>query len=125
VKDSLVFDLLKGSAAVVALVGHRIYRHGSAPLNVVAPYATWFVVDGVPQNTLSDAPPVDRVEIQIDLWTDNTGTGARQIGPLARAVRAQVETAHDVTGFSNDQQENTTERFRATLTFTAWEDPQD
>lgn len=124
-RDDYIFELLH-VGDVEALVGHRIYRHGTAPLNVVAPYLTWFVVDGLPENVLDGPPPVDRIEVQVDCWSDNTGTGARLIGPLMRAVRTQVETAHHVTSYLNDQQDNATQRYRATLTFTVWgsdEDP--
>jgi hypothetical protein len=117
-----VFTLLH-TAEVAALVANRIYRHGTAPLNVGSPYLTWFIVDGIPQNTLADPPPVDRLEVQVDLWSDNTGTGGRQIVVLAAAVRAAIEAAHHVTSFVDDQQDFATQRYRITFTFTIWNDP--
>jgi hypothetical protein len=47
-----IFALL-ATPAVQALVGNRIYRHGDAPPDVQAPYITWFVLFGDPENGFS------------------------------------------------------------------------
>lgn len=117
-----VFALLN-TAAVRALVGTtppRIYRHGTAPQGVTAPYVTWFVASGAPENVLDGTPPVDNVTVQVDCWTNNTGTGADQANTLGAAVRDAIEADHHVTQFGNDSQDFETQRFRVSLTFTFW-----
>lgn len=106
-----VFALLNVSA-VSALVGARIYRHGSAPQDVVAPYITWFQVYGRPENTLSETPAVDNCTIQIDCWSANTGAGATQINALAEAVRNAVEARWHVTGIVANEKDFQTQRYR-------------
>jgi hypothetical protein len=117
-----VFALLD-VAAVQAFVGApaRIYRHGIAVAqSPVAPYITWSMVTGTPENHLDGTPPVDRMSIQVDCWSENTGAGSIQIGNLARAVRDQVETAHHIETFDADLRDPETMRYRASLTFTWW-----
>jgi hypothetical protein len=73
-----LFPLFKDDPAVTAIIGTnpvRAYKHGSAPQAVAGPYVTWFVVSGAPENQLSGRPPVDAYQVQVDCWSDNTGTG--------------------------------------------------
>lgn len=117
-----VFSLLN-VAAITAYVGTnppRIYRAGQAPQNVAAPYVTWAVIDGVPENALADTPAIDSFSIQVDLWSDNAGTGADGVDALANVVRDQIETAHHITAISNDGIDELTQRYRLTITFTYW-----
>jgi hypothetical protein len=116
-----VFALLN-VASIQAFAGNpaRIYRHGTAPQATAGPYITWFNVDGIPQNQLDGAPPIDAFNIQVDCWSANSGEGARQVNALAQAVRDQIETAHDITSFSGDDQDTETQRYRITITFTFW-----
>lgn len=110
-------------AAVRAFVGTnppRIYRHGNAPLNVAAPYLTWHVVSGTPENLIDGTPPIDNVSVQVDCWTNNTGTGSQQAHDLAEAVRDAIEVSHHVTQFGSDTQDFETQRFRVSLTFSFW-----
>ena len=89
-----LFPLFKASAEVKAIIGSnpvRAYKHGEAPQNVTAPYVTWFVVSGTPENQLSGLPPVDAYQVQVDCWSDNTGTGVTVVESLAAAVRDAVE----------------------------------
>jgi hypothetical protein len=116
-----VFSLLN-VAAIQAFVGSpaRIYRHGIAPQSTTGPYLTWFNVDGVPENHLDGTPPVDAFALQVDCWSANSGDGSTQVNALAKAVRDQIETAHDITSFSGDAQDFETQRYRITITFTFW-----
>lgn len=118
-----VFPLLSASSAVKALIGSnpvRAYRHGVAPQNVVAPYVTWFVVTGIPENTLEDLPRVDRYEVQVDCWSENTGTGATQIETLAEAVRDAIEPDAYMTSVIANTRDEETQRYRIAMQFTFW-----
>lgn len=115
-----IYPLLVADAAVAALVGTRIYRHGTAPQGVVAPYITWFVVSGIPENELSDLPRIDRYQVQIDCWSSNTGAGDAQVEEVAQAVRDALEPhAHMVAIVANGQ-DFETQRLRLGLSFDFW-----
>jgi hypothetical protein len=117
-----VFNVLNTSA-VRAWVGTsppRIYRHGYAPQDVAAPYVTWFVINGTPENHLDGTPPVDMVSIQVDSWSAKDGEGAQLVNMLADALRDAIEVDHYLTDFSIDGREPETGRFRISLTFTYW-----
>jgi hypothetical protein len=89
-----VFTALRAAPAVVDIVGTRIYRHGRAPQDAQAPYITWFLASASPQHTLSEAPTVDRCQLQLDCYhSDDAGVEA-----LAEAVRAAIEAEACVTG---------------------------
>lgn len=85
----LIYPLLRSSPTVLALVDDRIYRHGDAPQDVAKPYATWFLVNGAPENQLSGPPCADVDAVQIDCYsTDDT-----QVETLAYAVREALDQA--------------------------------
>lgn len=116
-----VFPLLRDDAGVSALIGSRIYRHGSAPQGVIAPYVTWSVVVGIPENALGELPRSDRYEIQVDCWSDNTGSGSRGIETLAEAVRDALEPHAHMTAINLDERDLETQRYRISMQFTFWE----
>lgn len=118
-----VFPLLRDNVAVTALIGSnpvRAYRHGTAPQSVVAPYVTWFVVTGNPENTLEDLPRIDRYEVQVDCWSENTGTGGTQVENLAEAVRNAIEPSAHMTAVVANTRDQETQRYRIGLQFTFW-----
>ncbi len=88
-----VYALLQSAAAVTAIVGTKIGRHGSMPQETAAPYITWYVVSDQPHDTLSEAPGSDFNTVQIDCWSNDDA----QVATLARAVRP----AHDGAGQHN------------------------
>lgn len=117
-----VFALLN-VAAIRAVVGNppRIYRHGVAAVqSPIAPYITWALVTGTPENHLSGTPPVDRMSIQVDWWTENTGAGSEQVNTLGELIRDQIETKHDIESFDADLRDADTMRYRGSLTFVWW-----
>lgn len=116
----LVYPILKDAPAVAALVGTRIYRHGSAPQNVVAPYITWFIVAGTPENALGETPRVDNYQVQVDCWSNNTGTGDAQVEELAEAVRDALEARADMSAVAVNGRDPETMRYRIGMTFTFW-----
>lgn len=122
-----VFTLLAADSTVTGIIGAspvRAYRHGSAPQNVVAPYVTWFVVSGVPENQLSGTPPTDRYTVQVDCWSNNTGTGATEVEELAAAVRDAIEPSGYMTGIVANNRDPDTQRYRIGMQFDIWQDRQ-
>ena len=120
-----IFATVAADSTVTAIIGTnptRFYRHGSAPQNVAAPYATWFVVAGVPENNLSDTPPVDRYTIQVDAWSDNTGTGSAGVETLAEALRDCLEALGHMTGVIVNTRDAETQRYRIGMQFDIWHD---
>lgn len=102
-----VFSLLKADSGVFAKVGTRIYRHGSAPQNVVKPYITWYTVTGMPEVQLSGAPCIDMDSIQIDCWSDSDS----EIEVLAYAVRKALDDAKIVNRIVQNNREDDTRLF--------------
>lgn len=115
-----VYAILTADAAVSALVGTRIYRHGEAPQKVAGPYVTWFLVSGTPENELSARPRVDRLEVQVDCWSANTGGGDAGVEALAVAVRDALEPVAHMTGIIANEQDFETRRYRLGMQFTFW-----
>lgn len=113
-----VFALLKAAPAVTSILGAnpKVYRHGIAPQGTAAPYAVWLVVGADPENNLSDAPPADRIVIQVDCYHTTDG-GVEQ---LAQAVRDALEPHMHLTGIPIDQREPDTGLYRIGLQFDIW-----
>lgn len=112
-----IFTTLRASNTVVTLVSSRIYRHGSAPQDVVTPYVTWSVIAGVPENTLSELPSIDRLPVQIDCWHP-TDAGIEE---LAKAVRDAIEPHAHMTGIPLDGRDPETKLYRIGMQFDWWE----
>lgn len=96
----LVFPLLSAASAVTALIGTnpvRAYRHGEAPQGVTAPYVTWSVAGGAPENTFEGAAS-DAFRVQVDCWSDSD----TQVETLASAVRAAIEPSAHLTDYIDD-----------------------
>lgn len=121
-----VFQLLKASTAVKAIVGSsppRIYRHGSAPqrpdsVPFPEPYITWFLVSGTPENNLSDPPPTDRMSVQVDCWHQRDAG----IEALAKAARDALEQGGHVLSILADGREPDTGLYRLSLQADLWVD---
>lgn len=120
-----IFSTVAANATVTGIIGTnptRFYRHGSAPQGVTAPYGTWFIVSGDPENNLSDTPPVDRYTIQVDAWSDNNGTGSAGVEALAEALRDCLETLGHMTGVVVNTKDEATQRYRIGMQFDIWHD---
>jgi hypothetical protein len=113
-----IFQTLKAAGTVTSLIGNppRAYRHGAAPQDVLKPYVTWFVVGGVPENTMSELPQIDRLPVQVDCWsTSDSGVEA-----LAVAVRNALEPNAHMTSIILDEQEPETKLYRISMQFDWW-----
>lgn len=114
-----IFTTLKASPAVTAIVGAtppRVYRHGHVPQGTAAPYVAWLVIGADPENNLSDAPPTDRLILQVDCYHSTDGG----IVDLAQAVRDALEPHAHLTGIPIDQREAETNLYRIALQFDWW-----
>lgn len=111
-----VFQTLKTSQEVKDIVGTsppRIFRHGDVPQDLERPYISWFLVLGVPENTLSELPIIDRLTVQIDCW-HQTDKGVEL---LATAVRDALEPVCVMTGIVVNMRESETRLFRIGMMF--------
>lgn len=110
-----IYTTLQASASVRALLGARprVYRQGEAPADVRRPYATWLVITGLPENTLSEPPAVDRDSIQIDIYAA-TDVESEEVG---KAVRDQMETATYMTAWRVLPRDAETRSFRVSMDF--------
>lgn len=110
----LVYPLLNVAPAVTALIGTppRVYRHGSAPQNVLKPYVTWSIPGGFAENTL-EAADADVFRVQVDCWSDDDA----QVETLAAAVRDAIEPAANLIAYIADERDPVTQRFRISFTF--------
>ena len=106
-----VYQQLRTNATVVNLVGTRIYRHGSAPQDVVKPYITWSVSMGMPYDNVSASPCADKDTVQIDCWSE-TDEG---IENLAYAVRSALDSALISNRIMLNTRENDTKLYRITV----------
>lgn len=106
------FPLIAASTACTDLLGTapvRFYSFGRAPEGAALPYATWQTVTGTPLHNLTDAPAIDRITLQVDVWSATPDTARATL----QAIRAAVETTGIVTALLGDDIENDT--YRTTL----------
>lgn len=121
----VVLPILAADPEVTGILGTtpvRFYPHGRAPQDVQAPYATWFIVSGIPENTIDEVPRIDRFSVQIDCWSSNSGEGAEEVKALATAIRDALEPFAHMTAIAVDGIDPDTQRNRLGLQFTFWED---
>ena len=107
-----VYKALTDDAAVYALVGNRVYRHGMAPQGVTAPYVTWHEGGGTASNTFNGAD-ADQWRVQVDCWSDKDG----QVETVAAAVRAVMEANGNLIAYVADGRDTETQRFRFGMSF--------
>lgn len=113
-----VYTLLQASAAVRDLLGARprLYRHGEAPQNEERPYAVWLIVSGIPENSLSEPPSIDRATVQIDCYSRTDAA----VLDVAQAIRDQMETVTHMTAWRNPPRDPTTRLYRISFDFDYW-----
>ena len=106
-----IYTILSAAPAVSAIVGSRIYPHADAPLDVTAPYITWFIVSAPPEIQLSGTPTHDRFMVQVDCW-HQTSAG---VTSLTSAARAALEAQCNVTNLLLNQRDPDTKLYRIAL----------
>lgn len=117
-----VYVTLQASAAVRALLGARprVFRFGEAPQDTDKPYATWLIISGVPEITLSETPAVDRDSVQVDVWA----RGDAECEEIAIAIRDQMEQVTHMTAFRVHPREAETRLYRIGMDFD-WFEPRE
>lgn len=106
-----VYQILRSNATIVSTVATRIYRHGSAPQDVVKPYITWVLSSGNPENNVSGAPCSDKDTVQIDCWSESD----TQVETLAYAVRQALDNNLIVNRIVMNMRESDTKLYRIAL----------
>lgn len=104
------FDTVKGSTAVKAAFGNspRIFPHGMADQNTVAPYCTFQIITGSPENFLHDRPDVDAFTLQVDVYAKT----AQAASDGAKAIRDAVEGVAYITAWRGQFKDPDTTLFR-------------
>lgn len=115
-----VHAVLASDSEVIGIATGGVWRHGSAPKGVSAPYVTWNLDVGLPENNLSDGPGIDGNLVEIDCWSENDGTGDAGVESLAAAVRDAVETVAHIESFSYDGRDPDTKRYRISMLARFW-----
>ncbi|MEJ7746058.1 MAG: DUF3168 domain-containing protein [Luteimonas sp.] len=100
-----VYAILSGDAAVTALVpAARIKGQSYAGESPIAPYITWQIISGGPENYLADRPGMDVFRVQIDIWA----VSAASAKAIAALVRDALEPhAYCLNIFADDYEPDT------------------
>ena len=122
-----VYKIASDSPAVTALLGTppRFYLAGHAKQNTVRPYATWQVVYGNPDNSLSCVPSEDLYGVQIDTWGGKVGGNPSDGASIARQVAVALRDAFEatynhMTAHNGEDWEPATGLYRVSMTFEFW-----
>lgn len=102
-----VYRSLVADGAVTALCATRIYP-GALPQAVILPAVVLTMVSGAPENYLSQAPGIDNLRVQIDVWAANEPAA----NELASKVRANVEQIGHIVSYNGEEFEPQTKRYR-------------
>jgi hypothetical protein len=122
-----VFVLLSADSTIAGYLGNnpcRVYPFGEAPELVTFPYVTWQTINGVPENNLSETPPIDRIAVQLDVWTRQSPEtqAALDCWAIAEAIRDVLEPHAHMTFFGNTERGGIdTRTYRHSLTFDFWQ----
>lgn len=114
-----IFPIIAADSAVTTYLGTnptRLYPFGLTPNAVTLPYATWATINGEPQNNLSEAPPIDRITVQVDIWAESAG----ECFEIAEAIRDSLELSAHMTFFGNTERAPDSRSYRHSLTFDFW-----
>lgn len=104
-----VYEILSASAAVTALVpASRIRGQGYGGETPFAPYITWQLVSGLPENYVGNRPGIDSFRVQIDCWSKS----AAQSKAIAAAVRDALETGAVCVAIFGDDYDDEVELYR-------------
>lgn len=111
-----IFTVCAADTALATLLadgtgGIRLYPFGEAPQPEVEPYAVWQVIDGSPENYLSNLPDVDAYTLQVDVYAA-TVSAAREV---AAAIRDAIESVAYVVRYNGEWREPETRSYRCSF----------
>lgn len=108
-----VFAIAAADAAVQTALGLspvRLYPFGEAKGNT-APYATWQIVTGSPENYMGQRPDSDTFRAQLDVYAA-TVTAARN---AAKALRDALEPHGYVVSWNGEMRDTDTNLYRVSF----------
>lgn len=108
-------SLLRGSSAVTAMVGSRIYRSQAAD-GATTPYIVWTIVSAIPENNLSELPELDEAVIQVDCYADKQSDSRK----LCEAMQAVLESNYHIIFGPSESREDDTKLWRWLFQLTAF-----
>jgi hypothetical protein len=76
----------------------------------------WLLVSGVPENTLSETPSIERDTVQLDIYT----AGEAECKAVALACRDQLEIVTHMTAWRSSGRDEETRRYRISMDFDWW-----
>lgn len=89
----------------------RLYPFGEAPTKVEKPYAVYTVLTGVPENSLSCVPGIDRWTLTVDVY----GVTESSAWLVAEEIRDAVEPVAYVTSWGPQGRDPDTRLFRVNM----------
>ncbi|WP_165856734.1 DUF3168 domain-containing protein [Marinobacter sp. JSM 1782161] len=114
-----IFQVCAANAAVTALLGTgptRLFPFGEASQDVALPYAVWQIVGGQPENFLGQAPDIDSVMLQVDVYADDVA-GAREV---ARALRDAIQGHAHIVAWRGESRDDDTNHYRYSFDIEWW-----
>lgn len=105
-----IFEVCRMSRDVQMLLGGqlpRLYPFGEAPQDVPKPYATYQLISGAPDNTLT-VPESDHFSLQVDVF----GRSQTETLNVFGALRDAVQQKGYVTGYNINGREEDTKLWR-------------
>lgn len=116
-----IFETLNVLPGITSVFGSpaRIYPFGEAPDEPTLPYATFQLINGDPENYLSDVPDIDLFQMQIDVYS-STQNGVRT---SARAIRDGIEPYAHVENFNFEGRDPVTRDWRYSFDVDWWTPP--
>lgn len=111
-----IFQAVSGNSGLTSLIGSapvRFFPFGEAPEKTVYPYATYSVVNGLPQNTMDGPPQIDDLGTQIDVWAET----ADSCLDVAEALRDALEPLGHMTSIGNMERDPDTKSYRIRMDF--------
>lgn len=105
-----IFSICNSDSSVIGIFGDpvRLYANGQAPHGVTAPYATYQIISGSPENYIAGRPDADSFSMQIDVYAANGQLS--QDG--AEAIRDAIELYSYVTNWRGESKEDETRLYR-------------
>lgn len=115
-----IFPILKADSAVTALLGAnplRVYPWASAPEKPQAPYATYGVFNGNPENYQAQAPDITRMGTQIDIWAKSE----KSAHEIFDAINAALNNVGHLINYQTVTSDNVTGLYNARMEFDFWQ----
>jgi hypothetical protein len=110
-----IFEICSVDTSVVGYLGKSdrvaLYPFDEAAENEPLPYATWQTVGGGPENYLGQAPDIESISIQVDVFAAT----ASESRAIARALMSAIELHAHVTSFDGESRDAATRSYRYTF----------